>query len=144
MTRSLLRSGLFACLAACALGLSACSSGDKATNETASMGVINSHCPMMAEHEVDTAVTPAEYKGHKIGFCCSGCLNGWNKMTTEQKDAFVSKSLSKANMGAVGGASSKSGCSGGSCSESAGSCSGESKSQASPGAVGGSCCSSGK
>lgn len=143
MTRSLLRSGFLACLAVCAIGLSACSSTDKNTSETASMGVINTHCPLMSDHEIDPSVTPAEYKGHKIGFCCSGCTNGWNKMTDEQKDAFVSKSLSKANMGAVSGAA-KSDCSGGSCSESAGSCSGESAGEASPGAVGGSCCSSGK
>lgn len=57
--------------------------------------VVNSTCPIMAGNAVDRENTPAnlirEYKGQKIGFCCAGCPDKWDKWTDEQKDAFLAK-----------------------------------------------------
>jgi len=52
--------------------------------------VVNTKCPILG-----TAINPATvppgltrlYKGQKVGFCCGGCPESWDKLSDEQKDA---------------------------------------------------------
>jgi hypothetical protein len=72
-----------------ATSLTGCKGSEKADAKAdaapkASMGVVNSKCPMMTSHPAGTKVT-ADFKGQKVGFCCAGCLPAWNKLTDEQK-----------------------------------------------------------
>lgn len=50
----------------------------------ASMGIVNSKCPMMPEHAAGSSVT-VDYNGQKVGLCCKGCISGWNKLTEAEK-----------------------------------------------------------
>lgn len=61
-----------------------------ATASAASMGLMNSKCPLMPEHAADKTVT-ADYKGGKVGFCCKGCVGKWSAMSDAQKDAALAK-----------------------------------------------------
>ena len=62
----------------------------------ADAGVVNVKCPIMGG-----AINPAKvpdnltrtYKGQKVGFCCAGCPDAWDKLSDEQKDAKLAKSL---------------------------------------------------
>lgn len=66
------------------------------------MGVINATCPVRGG-PVNEAVT-LDYNGHKVGFCCAGCIDGWKEMTDEQKAAAINAAHEgDANLGAVGG-----------------------------------------
>jgi outer membrane lipoprotein SlyB len=77
-----------------AVALTGCSSAKKdaaadtkapaAAPKQASMGVVNSKCPMMLSHP-STAKTTCDYNGQKVGFCCGDCVAGWNKLTDAQK-----------------------------------------------------------
>ena len=75
-----------ACVAAALMG---CQRGDKqdapaAPAAKASMGIVNTKCPMMLSHPAkDTVVV--DFKGQKVGMCCKGCLPAWNKLNDEQK-----------------------------------------------------------
>lgn len=62
-----------------------------ASAQPASMGVLNSKCPLMPDHPIDQAVTVAYGEG-KVAFCCKGCIPQWNKLTDEQKAARLAKS----------------------------------------------------
>lgn len=68
------------------------------------LGIINATCPIMGG-KVNAAVEPAEYKGHKVGFCCGGCIDDWAALSDAQKDEFVNSvhEADGASPGAVGG-----------------------------------------
>ena len=56
-----------ALLVAAVLPLAACKSSQKSDSHAASMGAMNSKCPIMPEHKVDSAVT-TDYKEHDNAF----------------------------------------------------------------------------
>ena len=63
--------------------------GAGATTQPAEkVATVNDKCPMMGGKVPKAAVSPAlvrEFKGQKIGFCCSGCLAPWDKLTEIEK-----------------------------------------------------------
>jgi len=134
-SRSFRVASMLCLMCLCLALVPACSSGGKAdSSSSASMGVVNTHCPMMSDHEVDPTVEGVEYHGYKVGFCCAGCINGWNNKSDADKQAYIDAQL-KGNMGAVGEA--KGDCHG----EGAATCpvTGEAA-PATLGSEGGSCC----
>lgn len=46
----------------------------------------NANCPMMGG-EVDTEGEFSVFNGKKIGYCCEGCKEGFEKLTDEEKQA---------------------------------------------------------
>jgi len=74
-----------------------CAGGEKESAQwctSVKPGVItsaNTLCVVVNADPVDPAVTPAEWKGMKIGFCCEGCRPRWEKLTEAEKDAAVAK-----------------------------------------------------
>ena len=65
--------------------------GDGATAQPAEkVATVNDKCPMMGGKVPKAAVSPAlvrEFKGQKIGFCCSGCLDPWDILSEIEKAA---------------------------------------------------------
>jgi hypothetical protein len=53
-------------------------------------GAINALCPMSGI-PINAKVPPAEYAGHKIGFCSNRCEAAWNNLGKAKRDAFVAK-----------------------------------------------------
>ena len=81
--RTLTAAGMI-CLAGTFVG---CKSGDKDSDMSTtqpSMGMINDSCPMMADHPAKDTVT-VSYEGSTIGFCCEGCVAGWNDLSDAEK-----------------------------------------------------------
>ena len=52
--------------------------------------VVNAHCPVMGT-KLNPATVPEDlmrmYKEQKVGFCCAGCPEAWDKLTDQEKDA---------------------------------------------------------
>lgn len=61
-----------------------------AINKKVNPGFANTKCPIMG-HPIDPKRVPdhliREYKGQKIGFCCAGCPEKWDGLSTAQKEA---------------------------------------------------------
>lgn len=55
------------------------------SGQSASMGVVNAHCPMQPGSAVNPNAPTAEWQGKKVGFCCPGCANAWSKLSDAQK-----------------------------------------------------------
>ncbi|MCE7973852.1 MAG: hypothetical protein DYG92_05915 [Leptolyngbya sp. PLA1] len=70
--------------AALALALGACASNK--SSQSASMGVVNSKCPIVPSH-ASTTKTVVEFKGQKVGLCCAGCIAKWNALSDADKQA---------------------------------------------------------
>ncbi len=51
---------------------------------------VNQQCPMMPDAGVD-GVTEAEFRGERIGFCCSDCLGEWERMQDSERAARLSR-----------------------------------------------------
>lgn len=58
--------------------------GDKKETEAKSAKAVNAMCPMMGEAVTDDGGR-VEWEGKTVGFCCEGCIEGWNKLSDEQK-----------------------------------------------------------
>ncbi|MCB1282568.1 MAG: hypothetical protein KDB18_13680, partial [Salinibacterium sp.] len=71
---SLLAVVLVVCLAACG--------GEK--DKPTTVQTVNTHCPLMQEHEVDPEIT-VDYQGKKVGFCCPKCIPKWEALSDEEK-----------------------------------------------------------
>ena len=59
---------------------------------------VNAVCPLMGspiKPEKVTASLTREYKGQKVGFCCGGCPEAWDKLTDAQKEAKLAKAKAK-------------------------------------------------
>ena len=65
---------------------------------TATPKVVNVICPIMGT-KIDPTNVPnsliREYKGQRVGFCCSLCPPEWDKLTDAEKDAKLKASLPK-------------------------------------------------
>jgi hypothetical protein len=55
---------------------------------------VNQTCVMMPEDPVDPAIV-REYKGQRVGFCCTGCIPRWDRLTEAQKDAKLARAVAK-------------------------------------------------
>ena len=58
------------------------------------IAVVNSTCPITGGSLSPDGVVERltrDYKGQKIGFCCDGCPEAWDKLTAAQKDAELAK-----------------------------------------------------
>jgi len=57
---------------------------------------VNVRCPIMGK-AIDPDKVPDDltrtYHGHKVGFCCAGCLTEWDKLTDEQRHEKLGASL---------------------------------------------------
>jgi len=88
---------LLACVLA--VGLSACSEKQETPSQTAeTTACVNGICPIMGS-PVDKAKVPVsltrDFKGQKIGFCCAGCPDSWDKLTDEEKTAKLAAAMAK-------------------------------------------------
>lgn len=58
------------------------------------IAVVNATCPItggaLRSDDVAEKLT-RDYKGQKIGFCCDGCPDAWDKLTDAEKDASLAK-----------------------------------------------------
>jgi hypothetical protein len=63
---------------------------------TAPAGVVNARCPVKG-NKINPANVPAEltreFKGQKVGFCCAGCPEKWDKMTDAEKEKALAGSM---------------------------------------------------
>jgi YHS domain-containing protein len=64
-------------------------------NTKAALASINAECPGMGG-EVDASVTTV-YKGFTIGYCCDGCIEGFENSSETMKDAFVMQNATLLN-----------------------------------------------
>ncbi|MBS0196782.1 MAG: hypothetical protein JSR77_08495 [Planctomycetes bacterium] len=91
-----------ACVAAFLAGCSSNKSADtKTASKTAdkaaapkqaSMGVVNTKCPIMPSHPA-TAKSVKEFNGQKVGFCCEGCYKKWDAMSDAEKADALKKAM---------------------------------------------------
>lgn len=87
MKRSLITAGVAGAL----LVLVGCETTGSSTSQPttqASMGMLNDTCPLSGD-PVDPNARTVSYAGHTIGFCCNGCVAGWNKKSANEKAAYV-------------------------------------------------------
>lgn len=75
-------------LAGCAKNAS---DGQASSGANASMGVVNTKCPMRPSSAVNPDGPTAEWNGQKVGFCCAGCANAWSKLDDAQKAERLAK-----------------------------------------------------
>ncbi|MFA6044556.1 MAG: hypothetical protein WC718_06195 [Phycisphaerales bacterium] len=75
-----------------ACGVAAFAGGCASETKTsdANMGIVNRHCPIQPEDPVNPAVNTT-WKGQKVGFCCPGCIDEWDRKTDDQKAAALEK-----------------------------------------------------
>ncbi len=90
-----------AILLACVLvvGLTACSEKPSTPTQAAETAAcVNGTCPMMG-NPIDPAKVPVsltrDFGGQKIGFCCAGCPDSWDKLTDEEKTAKLAAAMAK-------------------------------------------------
>jgi hypothetical protein len=61
--------------------------------------VVNARCPIMGgtikQANVPAALT-REYEGKKIGFCCAGCPESWDKLPAADKAAKLAQAMAPA------------------------------------------------
>jgi len=89
-------------LASLALTLSACQSGETKSAECTEVKAgtvisVNKFCAVEHDDPVDPGITPAVFKGQKVGFCCGGCVKKWAKMTDAQREASLKVAMAKQN-----------------------------------------------
>lgn len=91
-----------ALLLACVLvvGLTACAEKQPADAPVAkTVSCVNGTCPIMGS-AIDPAKVPVsltrDFKGQKVGFCCAGCPDSWDKLTDEEKTAKLATAMAKA------------------------------------------------
>jgi hypothetical protein len=78
-------------------GLGACSNHKAADSKgspaaaSANAGMLaNSKCPIVPDHPIDPAVT-VMFKSSKVGFCCAGCIDEWDKVSESKKTELLAK-----------------------------------------------------
>ncbi|MBX3382849.1 MAG: hypothetical protein KF864_05005 [Phycisphaeraceae bacterium] len=86
-------------LAVACCSLMACKSGNTSAKgdsgqapRQASMGVVNTKCPIVPSHALDPKVT-REFQGKKVAFCCAGCVPAWDKMSDADKAAALKRAM---------------------------------------------------
>ena len=85
MARTRTMTGLGLLAAAGLLALAGCATTDKAD---ASSGAVNDICPISGRR-IDANGPTVEFQGKTVGFCTSGCVSPWDKMSYAEKNAFL-------------------------------------------------------
>jgi hypothetical protein len=67
------------------LTLTGCATTDKAD---VSSGAVNDICPISGRR-IDANGPTVEFQGKTVGFCTSGCVSPWDKMSYAEKNAFL-------------------------------------------------------
>jgi|GEM_PF-1394961 len=60
--------------------------------------IVNSCCPIEGtklDADKVSAEMTCEFKGQKVGFCCSGCPAAWDKLSDEEKEAKLKEAIKK-------------------------------------------------
>lgn len=65
-------------------GSSQTSGEAKTPTSTASMGIVNSKCPIVPAHKANPNVL-VDFQGQKVALCCKGCSSAWNKLSDAEK-----------------------------------------------------------
>ena len=56
---------------------------------TSPTSIVNARCPILGS-KLDRANVPDKltrtYKGQRVGFCCDGCPQAWDKLSDAEKD----------------------------------------------------------
>lgn len=66
---------------------------------TTKIAVVNAKCPITGGALSPDGVVEnltRDHKGRKIGFCCDGCPEEWDKLTDADKDAELAKAKKRA------------------------------------------------
>jgi hypothetical protein len=63
---------------------------DSATSGEAIMTAVNAYCPIMGG-EVTEEGGLTQWNGKAIGFCCAPCIEEWNELSDEEKEAKLKK-----------------------------------------------------
>ncbi len=63
---------------------------DSATSGETIMTAVNAHCPIMGGEVTDDGGR-TDWKGKTIGFCCPGCIDEWNELSEDDKEAKLTK-----------------------------------------------------
>ena len=85
MARTRTMTGLGFLAAAGLWALAGCATTDKAD---ASSGAVNDICPISGRR-IDANGPTVEFQGKTVGFCTSGCVSPWDKMSYAEKNAFL-------------------------------------------------------
>ncbi len=68
----------------------------KAMSQMGKGKFVNTRCPIMGT-KLDASKVPAKltttFKGGKVGFCCAGCPSAWDKLSDEDKEQKLRKSV---------------------------------------------------
>ena len=56
--------------------------------ERGATGMVNQKCPLSG-NPVGAGAPTANWHGDTVGFCCGGCLAGWDQWSDAQRDRFV-------------------------------------------------------
>ena len=73
--------------------------GRATTQPAATVATVNSTCPIMGEKFNSAKVAPElvrEFAGQKVGFCCAGCPEKWDKLSDIEKTAKLAKAMAPA------------------------------------------------
>ena len=90
----------FALIVVFAVGLVGCkkpadTGGGGATTKPAdTVATVNAKCPIMGNTFNSAKVAPElvrEFAGQKVGFCCAGCPDKWDKLSDMEKTAKLAK-----------------------------------------------------
>lgn len=89
-----------ALLASLTLALGACQSGEQKSAQCTEVKAgtvisVNTFCAVEHDDPVDPGITPVDFKGQKVGFCCAGCVKKWAKMTDAQREATLKIAMAK-------------------------------------------------
>jgi hypothetical protein len=60
--------------------------GTTDTQADAILTSVNTHCPIMGSEVTDDGGR-VEWNGKTVGFCCPQCIDGWNELSEEEKEA---------------------------------------------------------
>lgn len=80
------------CLAGCSADNNQRTDTGKPMVKPASMGIINSKCPIVPSHAA-TDKTIVDWQGQKVGLCCAGCLSTWDQLSEADKTVRVKKAM---------------------------------------------------
>jgi len=73
--------------------------GGATTKPAVTVATVNSKCPMMGNKFNSAKVAPElvrEFAGQKVGFCCAGCPEKWDKLSDIDKTAKLAKAMAPA------------------------------------------------
>lgn len=66
-------------------------------DKKASMGAVNSVCPMRgAACPIGDKAATTSFKGKTVAFCCKGCISKWDALSDSDKQARLDKATRQA------------------------------------------------